>query len=294
MSNPLPAVVVTGASSGIGLAIARRLSQSGFHVFAGVRNLSPASGPADSPHLSEILLDVTQPESLAAARRDVESQLRGTGVFALINNAGIGDLIPLEFTPMDRFRHILEVNLFGVLAATQEFLPLLHQGKGRIVNIGSVGGMVTIPFAASLTASKHAIESLSDALRLELYAAGLHVTCIQPASINSGSAEKLAAQTEATVAGLPPEGRRRYGDVLRKFSRIMLQSETGGSSPDVVAQAVLEVLRAKNPPTRRLVGKDRHLMKFLARGLPDAVRDAIFRRLFLGHPTFGSMPGRGS
>lgn len=249
-------------------------------------------GRNENPTLSEIVLDVTNPESIHAAREEIGHQLDGAGLSAVVNNAGIGDIMPLEFTPMERFRRVIEVDVFGVVAVTQSFLPLLHKGKGRIVNIGSVGGMVTIPFGSSLTASKHAIESISDALRLELYAAGIHVTCIQPASINSGSAEKLAAQTETTIAALPPEGRRRYGDQLRGFVKVMLKSETDGSPPEVVAQAVLEVLRADRPPARRLVGKDRHLMKFLARGLPDSVRDMLFRRLFLGNPGFGSLPAK--
>ncbi len=260
-------------------------------VFAGVRKLSdPAQKSDGSATLHEVILDVAQEESVAAAREEITTRLHGAGLFAIVNNAGIGDIMPLEFTPMERFRQVVEVDVFGVVAVTQAFLPLVHQARGRIVNIGSVGGMLTIPFGSSLTASKHAIESISDALRLELYAAGIHVTCIQPASINSGSAEKLAAQTEKTIAALPAEGRRRYADAMRGFVKVMLKSETNGSSPDVVARAVLDTLQMEKPPARRLAGKDGRLMKFLARGLPDSWRDALFRRLFLGNPAFGSDP----
>lgn len=283
-------VLVTGASSGIGLATAQWLSRSGMRVFAGVRKVSGALDRSGAGLLQEVVLDVTKPDSIAAARCKIESRLDGAGLFAIVNNAGIGDIIPLEFTPMERFRRVVEVDVFGVVEVTQAFLPLIHKGKGRIVNIGSVGGMLTIPFAASLTASKHAMESISDALRLELYAAGIHVTCIQPASINSGSAEKLAAQTEAMIASLPPQGQHRYGDQLRKFVKVMLESETGGSPPETVAQVVLEVLRAPNPPARRLAGKHGHLLKFLARSLPDSLKDSLFRKLFLGNPAFGSHP----
>jgi len=256
-------------------------------VFAGVHR---ASGKA-VPEFRELVLDVTDEQSLANGRRELEAELGDDGLFALVNNAGIGDLEPLEFTPMEHFRQVFDVNVFGTVAATQTFLPLLHRGRGRIVNIGSVGGMITIPFGSALTASKHAIESISDALRLELYAAGIHVTCIQPASINSGSAEKIAEKTEETIAALPPDGQRRYGEPLRAFTKTMLESETGGSPPEVVAEAVLSVLQEKEPPARKLVGKGGHLLKLLARDVPDTMRDALLRKHFLGDPGFGSQSG---
>ena len=283
----MKSVLVTGAGSGIGLAIARLLGDSGFRVFAGVHRASGGLGAG----IREVLLDVTNADSIAAARREIENELGGEGLFAIVNNAGIGDVIPLEFTPLAQFRQVFDVNVFGVVAVTQAFLPLVHRGAGRIVNIGSIGGLITIPFGASLTATKHAIEAISDALRLELHAAGIHVTCLQPASINSGSAEKLAAKTEATIASLPPEGRRRYAEPLRGFVKAMLKSEQEGSPPEVVAQAVLAALQAKKPPARRVVGRDGLLLKILARDVPDAARDALLRKLFLGGPAFGSQPG---
>lgn len=285
MKNP-PAVLVTGAASGIGLATSRVLSEAGMQVFAGVHTKKSGSGNG----IREVALDVTSAESIAAARHEIERDLGGDGLFAVVNNAGIGDMIPLEFTPPERFRQVFDVNVFGVVAVTQAFLPLIHKALGRIINIGSIGGTITIPFGASLTASKHAIEAISDALRLELYAAGIHVTCIQPASINSGSAEKLAAQMEKTIAGLPPEGRRRYGGQLRAFTKTMLKSETDGSPPEAVAEAVLAALKAKKPPARKLVGKGGHVLKFLARDIPDTARDALLRKLLLGNPSFGSAP----
>lgn len=289
MENP-PAVLVTGASSGIGRATAELLSRSGYRVFAGVRKRSAEK--AENPMLHEILLDVAQPDSIAAAREEIEGPLQGAGLAGLVNNAGIADVAPLEYNPVGKIREVFEVNVFGAIAVTQAFLPLIHRARGRIVNIGSVGGMITIPFGASLCGSKHAIEAISDCLRLELYAAGLHVTCIQPASINSGSAEKLAGRNEETIAALPPEGRRRYGDLLRRFMKVTLASETNGSPPGVVAEAVLEVLRAEKPPARRLVGKDGLLLKFAARGIPDVIRDKLFRKVFFGSPAFGSNPAR--
>ncbi len=287
MAN-LPAVLVTGASSGIGLATARVLSASGYHVFAGVRR---PSGLADA-NLHEIALDVTQPASIAAARGEIEAALEGRGLAALVNNAGQADATPIEFNTIDQFRRVFQVNVFGLVAVTQAFLPLLHRARGRIVNIGSIGGMITIPFGATLCGSKHAVEAISDCLRLELYPAGIHVTCLQPAAINSGAAEKLAAQNEKTISALPPDGRRRYGPLLRRFIQVTIADESHGSPPEVVGQAVLDVLRAEKPPARRLVGKHSFLLKRAARNLPDAIRDRLFRKLFFGGPNFGSAPAR--
>jgi NAD(P)-dependent dehydrogenase (short-subunit alcohol dehydrogenase family) len=281
-----PSVLVTGASSGIGLATVRLLAESGHRVFAGVRRLS-ASPPKG---VEEIVLDVADGESIARARGEIAARLGDAGLDGLVNNAGIADIAPIEFNAVENFRRVFEVNVFGMVAVTQAFLPLLHRARGRIVNIGSVGGMITIPFGATLCASKHAVEALSDCMRLELFAAGIHVTCLQPASINSGSAEKLAGKTDATIAALPPEGQRRYGALLRRFMDVTVRSETKGSPPTVVAEAVRDVLAARNPPSRRVVGKEGFLLRLVARAIPDDYRDRLLRRVFLTSTPFGSAP----
>lgn len=270
-------VLVTGASSGIGLATACHLAESGYRVFAGVRRFS------QSPHASvrEILLDVTKPESIENARAEIESDLAGSGLDALVNNAGVGDISPIEFTSPQKFRDVFEVNVFGVIAVTQAFLPLLRQARGRIVNIGSVGGLITIPFGSALCASKHAIEAISDSMRLELFPSGIHVTVVQPASINSGAAEKLAAQTEHTISSLPPEGQSRYAAILREFTQTMVKAETSGSPPSAVAEVVLHCLESHSPPSRILAGKDGHLLSFLGRFVPDSLRDILLRKALL-------------
>jgi NAD(P)-dependent dehydrogenase (short-subunit alcohol dehydrogenase family) len=282
-----PSVLVTGASSGIGLATAKALVAGGWCVFAAARKPARPSG-VDADNFIPLAMDVTKADSIAKARREIESMLGDAGLDALVNNAGVGDTWPLEFVPLEKFRGVFEVNVFGVLAVTQAMLPLLRKAGGRIVNIGSVGGMISLPFGGSLTASKHAIEALTDSLRMELWSSGIHVTLLQPASINSGSAEKIASSLETVIAELPDEGRRRYAETLRGFMRVTLEKEGAGSPPEVVAEAVLDALRAEKPPIRRVVGKDGGMIKFLAQYVPDALRDAALRKVLMGSPEFGS------
>lgn len=272
-------VLVTGASSGIGKATANLLAKEGMRVFAGVRHFSPE--PA-APRIQEVLLDVTSPDSIAAAVKEVDCGTGGAGLDALVNNAGIGTISPVEFTTMERLRQVFEVDVFGFVAVTQAFLPLLHKSRGSIINIGSIGGMITMPFGSALCAAKHSIEAVSDALRMELSPAGIRVSLIQPASINSGAAGKLVSECDAVIAGMPPEGRERYGSLLRNFSKKVLEEETGGSPPETVAVAVLRVLKNSAPPARRLVGRHGWALWFLARCMPGAWRERVLKKMFLG------------
>lgn len=272
-------VLVTGASSGIGKATATYLAAHGWRVLAGVRTPAVPGGL-----IEEIRLDVTQ--DLGEAVETVRRLVGTNGLQALVNNAGIGDIFPLEFTSAERFRRVFDVNVFGLLAVTQAVLPDLHRGRGRIVNMGSIGGRLTIPLGGALTASKHAVEAISDALRMELFTAGIPVTCLEPASINSGSAEKLASA--AGEADLPEGARERYSGPMKTFVQRMLAGETSGSPPEVVARAVFEILEMPHPPARKVVGRHGLVLRVLARWVPDAWREALLRRLFLGGGRFGS------
>lgn len=274
MSGPRT-VLVTGASSGIGQATALRLAGAGWRVYAGVRR--PGSGPS-APGITEVILDVTDPESVSAAAAGLP------GLDALVNNAGFGQAFPVEHVSLHDLRALFEVNVFGVVAVTQAFLPLLRRSRGRIVNISSIGAVITPPFAGALAATKRAVESLSEALRMELRPAGIHVVCVRPASIHTPAADALAADPEALVAKLPPEGREHYGDLLRHFLKEMQESEDAGSPPDVVAQTVQNALEAAEPHPTYQVGKGASVLDFLGRWVPEEMRDTLLLKK-LGLPT---------
>ena len=149
------AVVVTGASSGIGRASAMKLARSGFYVFAGVRKEEDAEAlreAAPAGRLRPLFIDVTDEHLLAAAATTIEEAVGDEGIAGLVNNSGIGEAWPLEYVPLEEFGRQFEVNVFGHLAVTQAFLPLIRAATGRIVNFGSVRGRITMPFAGTLSA----------------------------------------------------------------------------------------------------------------------------------------------
>jgi NAD(P)-dependent dehydrogenase (short-subunit alcohol dehydrogenase family) len=174
-------VLITGASSGIGAASASLLAEKGFDVIAGVLNVADQPlASAASDRLKPIRVDVTDEVSISAAVATVEQMVGEHGLFALVNNAGIVSPGPLELQRMSDFRRHLEVNLIGPVAMTQAFLPLIRLGKGRIVNVGSIGGHLVLPLHGAYSASKFGIEAVSDAFRLELRQWRIPVSHIDP------------------------------------------------------------------------------------------------------------------
>ncbi len=180
--RPRGAVLITGASTGIGAACALHLDRLGFRVWAGVRR--PSDGEAlvgqASRQLTPIILDVTDSNSIAAALAGVGAGAGGDSLAGLVNNAGIVVAAPVEILPIAELRTQLEVNVIGLVAVTQAALPLLRLGRGRVVNIGSISGRMATPVIGAYAASKFAVEALTDALRVEVQPWGIDVALIEP------------------------------------------------------------------------------------------------------------------
>jgi NAD(P)-dependent dehydrogenase (short-subunit alcohol dehydrogenase family) len=277
-------VVVTGTSSGIGRASALLLARNGFRVFAGVRKrehgdaLRNEAGESVTP----LVFDVTDDAAIAAAAKQVESTIDGRrGLDGLVNVAGVGVSSPLEFMRLSELRTVFDVNVFGQMAVTQAFLPLLRAARGRIVNISSVGAHIAIPFGGALCSSKAAFGLLSDSLRMELAPFGVTVCTIEPGATYTPAIDKTLGDVEGVIRGMPPAGATRYADMLRKFTKRAYARERGGSSPDVVAEAIRDALTAKKPKIRYIVGKDARQLTMLPRILSDRVLDGIRRKLFM-------------
>jgi NAD(P)-dependent dehydrogenase (short-subunit alcohol dehydrogenase family) len=282
---PDTAVLVTGASSGIGAACARRLDAAGMRVFAGVRRESDGAALAErcSARLHPLLLDVTDAGSIRAAATAVSEALGGGGLDGVVNNAGVSGGDPVEFADLDAVRAMLEVNLVGPMAVTQAFLPLVRRTRGRIVCIGSIGGRYALPFLSTYSASKAGVAALCDSLRLELAPWGIRVVLIEPGSVATAIWSKGRDALDARLATLPAEATALYGGAVEAVRRATVQAERIATSPDRVARVVERALTARHPRTRYLVGVDAHVQATV-RHLPAGVRDTLLTRV-MGLPT---------
>ena len=268
-------VVITGTSTGIGAACAIRLADAGFSVFAGVRREADAETLAwqTSGELRPLLIDITDPAMIAAAVDTVESATGDRGIAGLVNNAGIVRPGPLEFQPMEDFRQQLEVNLFGHVAVTQAFLPLIRKGKGRLVNVGSIGGRLVLPLHGAYSASKFAMEAISDAFRLELRQWNIHVSLVDPGGSASAIFGKTIAAIDEMEQGLHDRGIHLYDDDIASVRALVEKTGDEAAPADRVAKAVANALTAKRPKTRYLAGKDARAVAVMAKTLPDHLKD---------------------
>jgi short-subunit dehydrogenase len=274
------AVVITGASTGVGKATAFLLERQGYQVFAGVRQQEDAESLKlnSSGNLTPIILDVTKTEQIKSAAEIVKLAVGETGLRGLVNNAGILVDGPLEYLDIDELRWQFEVNVIGQVAVTQAFLPMIRQAKGRIINIGSVSGKISSPFFSALCASKFALEALNDALRMELHPWGIEVVLIEPGSIASTAPDKVEASLQKKLANMSPIARAMYGDIYKFSLQQLIKSNRMGISPEEVANVIQKALEVNKPKTRYFVSKEKVMLNFLlmlAKILPDRVCDAI-------------------
>lgn len=274
-----PHVLITGASTGIGECAALRLDRLGWRVFAGVRR--PEDGERLAARASDRLqwleLDVTDSTQISAAQRAIQEAAGGHGLQGLVNNAGIAVGGPMELVPLERFRYQFEVNVHGLVAVTQALLPLLLRGRGRIVNIGSIAGRVTSPMVGAYSASKHAVEAISDALRLELAPSGVYTSVIEPGVIRTPIWNKGGKTLER--AGDWPEGAKaRYGNLLTLFGKVVRRGERHGLPPDLVADRIIHALTSARPRPRYLVGRDARVRLVLQSVLPRRWMDRLVWR----------------
>jgi NAD(P)-dependent dehydrogenase (short-subunit alcohol dehydrogenase family) len=283
MKTSTGAVLVTGASSGMGKACALLLDQAGYTVFAGVRKERDASllKQAASPRLIPVILDVTDERTIAEACQLIRETVGSTGLVGLVNNAGVGITAPMELVPLEELRRQFDINVIGQVAVIQAFLPLIRAARGRIITISSVGGETTIPFGGPLCASKYALESINDALRMELHPWGIHVALVVPGSIHTPAVDKLVQDSEAMLNTFSPEGARRYATAYRAFVQTFVKRhEEGGAPPEVMAHAVFKALTESVPRTRYPVGPLSRRLPLLARLLPARVFDRVKAHLF--------------
>lgn len=271
------AVVITGASTGIGAACALQLDRLGFAVFAGVRKSEDgvALQKAGSDRLVSLALDVTDPTTVQKSHATVLEATRERGLFGLINNAGIAVVGPLEAVPISDLRRQLEVNVIGQVTVTQAFLPLVRQARGRIVNMGSIAGLSTMPLMGPYSASKFALEAITDALRLEVQQWGIHVSIIEPGAIATPIWNKSAMEAAERETAMGAELRMLYQPIVAAVRKVVGEASKRAISPDAVAKVVEEALTAPSPKPRYLVGIDAKFRSLMVKLLPDRISDRM-------------------
>jgi NAD(P)-dependent dehydrogenase (short-subunit alcohol dehydrogenase family) len=274
------AVVITGASTGIGEACALHLDKLGYRVFAGIRKAvdGEALRRRASERLVPVRMDVSDGTEIEEAARKIIEALGGEGLAGLINNAGIVVGGMLEFLPLDALRRQFEVNVIGQIAVTQAFLPSLRKARGRIVNISSVSGLISSPFTGAYSASKFALEALMDSLRMELRPWKIHVSLVEPGFVQTPIMEKSEAAAEELREQLPPEADQLYGPAIQAVGTAIKREAAKAVSTDVVVKAVVHALTARRPRTRYVVGANSGFQIGLARALPDRWRDSLITR----------------
>jgi NAD(P)-dependent dehydrogenase (short-subunit alcohol dehydrogenase family) len=258
--RPRP-ILVTGASTGIGNHLTHRLAELGHTVFATARKPADLESLAAIPGVEPVAMDVRRLDDVRRAVAQVEA--RGAGLYGLVNNAGLGGIGPLATWSEEELLEIFDVNALAPIRLTRAFLPLLLRAGGRVVNIGSQGGSISMRFFGPYTMTKHALEAFTVALAQELGPYGVGVSIVQPGGVRSAIGENALAGTMGRFRRAAPPFVEEAEAVLASFEQepptdAADQPEEATnrkpSSPEIVAEAVLDALFAENPRARYLVG----------------------------------------
>ena len=273
-----PVVFVTGASTGIGFEAARRLAAHGFTVYAGARRVEKME-PLRADGVRILPLDVTDDASMGAAVGEI---LAAHGrIDVLVNNAGYGSYGSLEEVALAEGRRQFEVNLFGLARMTQLVLPAMRAaGRGRIINISSIGGKMYEPLGAWYHATKFAVEGLSDSLRMEVKPHGIDVSIIEPGGTQS---EWGAISAEGLLAN---SGSGPYAAQAKVVAAALASTDGSAMSshPEVIAEAIVHAASSKRPRTRYPVGRGARAILLLRRLLPDRAFDVVLWTIYRRFP----------
>jgi NAD(P)-dependent dehydrogenase (short-subunit alcohol dehydrogenase family) len=268
-------VLVTGASSGIGRATSSEFAERGHAVFAAARRAGELEQLARAnERIEAVPIDVTDPASVSAAARRVDQMTSGYGVDALVNCAGYALVGPVEALSGEAVEHQFQTNVFGLLDVTRAFLPRMRErGSGRIVNVSSVVGRVVFPGMGVYSATKFALEALSDALRMELAPFGVTVVLVEPGFVKTDIGE--ASQRQAAPFAPAAEGYEELTEKTIEF--VSKQAADNGIRPQRVARLIARAVESRNPRARYLLPASSRVLLGLMAMLPDAAADRAKR-----------------
>jgi len=275
------AIFVTGASTGIGRAAALQLDKLGYPVFASVRKNQDADDlrKASSGKLTPVLMDVTDEKSIARARDEIAGVLGGKGLWGLVNNAGISFRAPLEYTPLADFRKLYDANVFGLLAVTQAFLPLIRQTRGRIVNISSMTSLWVTPFHGIYSSAKMAVNGISEALRMELMPFGVQVIVMIYGGVQTALWDRAEKATTDLACRLPPEFNQLYAARQKKAFAYFASGGRRGLLPDQAAEPIVHALTAPHPKQVYYAGPGAKSANILNKILPVKTKDRFIMKI---------------
>ncbi len=265
----MPSVLVTGASRGIGLAITRHMSARGWKVYAAARSDSALRELAAIPGVHPVKLDITDRISVAALAGELPARLDG-----VVNNAGIVVNGPVEGLTLDDLTRQLEVNVVAQVAVTQAVLPKIRAAAGRIVFISSVSGLITTPGTGAYCASKYALESLADALRIELRPWGIAVSLVEPGPIRTDIWGDILVDHDRMVEQLDAEHRVLYAPQLNGTRKLLARMQKMAADPEKVVKAVDHALTARRPKSRYLLDTASRVQKIVMGLAPTVLNDA--------------------
>lgn len=280
-------ILITGATAGIGRHAALYLAERGHHVIATGRRQAAldelvAEAQSLAGRLDAVKLDVTDAASIVVAKTAVDKLLGDRGLDVLVNNAGYAQGAPLaEVTDAD-LRKQFETNVFGLMSVTRTFLgDMIARRRGRVVNISSIGGLMTFPMMGAYHASKYALEALSDALRMELAPFGIHVSIIEPGPIRTNFVARLNEEAESyKQASL-------YAPVFEKADAIEERTMAMAPGPLVISHAIHKAVTSRRPKARYIAPFMGHVMYRVLQLVPVRIRDWMMRSMFgLTHPRF--------
>lgn len=286
-------VVITGCSSGFGRCTALELVRRGWHVFGTVRKdedraelLAEVAAAGYAEQLTLFLCDITQSEQVANFAREVAASLRqeqevsladsiAPPLNAIINNAGTAYGGPIEILPLNDLRAQLEINVIAHVGVIQAFLPMLKAAHGTIINVSSISGKFTTPTMGPYSASKYALEAISDTLRLEVAHFGVHVVLIEPGSSPTGIWKTSLQRSMSSIGDQKEES--VYAPLLRTVEKVATRSSRTGFPTQLFADTVVRILESPHPRARYGVPFSASLLLFARRFLPDRLLDSLIR-----------------
>jgi len=275
----MKSAVITGASTGIGLATSTLMIEKGYLVFGSVRSESDANKlqRALGKNFVPLIFDVRDDSGIRQAVGIVRDVLKGNTLSVLINNAGVAVSGPMQFVPMDQMKEQLDINVLGLLSVTQQFLPLLGgveekvPNPGRIINISSVSGRLVTPFMGPYCASKFAVEAMSDALRRELSLYGIKVIVVQPGPIKTEIWRKAKEDNTSYPNTI-------FDPYLKNKEQIIDKRSSGALPVEQVAELLLKATEHPSPNSRYLITARSWIIKLVAK-LPDRVADSLLLKM---------------